>query len=657
MAKGKAVIIVESPAKTRTLKQFLGEEFEVVATMGHVRDLPENEFGVDVENGFEPEFRVIPSKRRAIERLKRAVKGAERVYLASDPDREGEAIAWHVAKVLGLKKPLRIEFTEITRRAVEEALKNPRDIDMNRVNAQIARRVLDRIVGYKLSPFLWRKVKGAGVLSAGRVQSVALRLVCEREREIEEFVPEEYWTIKAVLRTPRGEKFEAELVKVGGERAKIQSREEAERVSAELKRERFVVAKVERRRQRRNPPPPFITSTMQQEASKRYKFSPSRTMALAQQLYEGVEVGPEGHVGLITYMRTDSVRVAPEAQREAREFLAENFGPEYVPPQPPSYKSRKTAQEAHECIRPTSVRRTPEYVAKFVNRDQARLYELIWRRFLASQCSPALFDVTSASIEAGRFTLRATGQVLVFDGFLRVWKPSGERRERAIPELHEGEELELVRVVPEQHFTQPPPRYTEATLVKALEEKGVGRPSTYAPTVRTLLERRYVVKDRSGRLIPTELGKRVNGLLVRNFPGIVDVSFTAWMEEQLDEIERGKADRVEVLGRFYPEFLRQLKEAEERIESVRMREDEETGESCPECGSPLVVKDGRFGRFVACSAFPKCKFKKPLPTRVKCPRCGSDIVERWSRGRKRPFYGCSNPDCDFLSWKPPGSQG
>lgn len=652
MAERKAVIVVESPAKTRTIRQFLGEEFEVVATMGHVRDLPEREFGVDVKNGFEPKFRIIPSKEGAIKRLEEAVKEAEEVYLASDPDREGEAIAWHVIEVLGLKRPLRIEFTEITKRAVEEALKNPRGIDMNRVDAQIARRILDRIVGYKLSPLLWRKVKGVGALSAGRVQSVALRLVCEREKEIEEFVPREYWTIKAVLKTPRGEEFEAELAKVEGEKPEIPHKEEADKLASELRGQKFIVKEVKKREERRNPPPPFITSTMQQEASKRLRFTPSRTMLVAQQLYEGLEVGPEGHVGLITYMRTDSVRVAPEAQKEAREFLTEEIGREYIPPEPPVYKSKRTAQEAHECIRPTSVRRTPEDVAKFVNQDQARLYELIWRRFLASQCSPAQVEVTSATIEAGRFALRAAGQVLIFEGFLRLWKPEEERRDRPLPEIHQGEELTLVRVVPEQHFTQPPPRYTEATLIKVLEEKGVGRPSTYAPTMMILLDRRYVVRDEKRRLRPTELGLAVNELLVRNFPDIVDVSFTAWMEEQLDEIERGKAKRPELLGRFYPEFMRQLKEAKGKIERVRMREDEETGEQCPECGSPLVVKEGKFGRFVACSSFPRCKFKKPFSIGERCSKCGSEVVERWSRRRRKPFYACSNPDCDFLSWEP-----
>ncbi len=652
----RAVIIVESPAKTRTIRRFVGDDFEVVATMGHVRDLPEHTFGVDVKNGFKPKFVIIPSKRKAINHLRKVVKNAEKVYLASDPDREGEAIAWHVSQVLRLKNPLRIEFTEITQRAVTEALKNPRRIDMNRVNAQLARRILDRIVGYRLSPFLWWKVRGARALSAGRVQSVALRMVCEREKEIEEFVPQEYWTITAVLEKPStGERFEALLHKIDGQKPSIPNREEAERIVNELKGQEFVVAKVTKKLQRRNPPAPFITSTMQQEASNRLRFSPSKTMLLAQQLYEGLEVGEEGHVGLITYMRTDSVRVAPEAQEEARQFLLENYGPQYLPEKPPTYRSRATAQEAHECIRPTSVRRTPEYLRQFLERDQVRLYELIWRRFLASQSVPAQIEVTSASIRSGKYAFRAAGTAVKFDGFLRFWKPVTKGEERKLPPLEEGEVLRLVELKPEQHFTKPPPRYSEATLIRALEENGVGRPSTYAPTVSLLLDRGYVRYDESRRLVPTELGKTVNEILTTLFPDIIDVEFTAKMEEALDKIERGQADHLSLLRSFYPSFMKKLREAKKNFEAVTVeRGEKELEEKCPQCGRPLVVKEGRHGRFISCSGFPQCKFKKPFALEVRCPLCGGEIIERYSTRRRRAFYSCANfPDCKFASWDLP----
>jgi DNA topoisomerase-1 len=652
----KSLVIVESPTKARTLKKLLDRRFRVLASMGHVRDLPKSKLGVDVEGGFTPHYIVIKGKGPVLKELREAAKDADTVYLAPDPDREGEAISWHLQTLLNGVNPniRRIEFHEVTREAVRRALQHPRDIDMNRVAAQQARRVLDRLVGYKLSPLLWRKVRGG--LSAGRVQSVALRLVCDREREIEAFTPQEYWTITARL-SPEDEPapFEARLVSRGESKVEIPNEEEARRILRELEAASWWVAEVRRRDQQRHPAPPFITSTLQQEANRRLGYSASRTMSLAQQLYEGLDVGEEGTVGLITYMRTDSVRVASSAQEEARAFVRERWGEAYVPAQPRRYASRRGAQDAHEAIRPTSVYRTPEKVKPYLRPDQYKLYRLIWERFVASQMSSAVLDTLAVDVAAGEYRLRATGQRVKFPGFLVVYREiPGEGEELAegwLPELSPGERLRLLELVPQQHFTQPPPRYTEATLVRALEEKGIGRPSTYAPTLETIKKRGYVrLVDR--RLVPTELGRLVNDLLLQHFPDVVDVGFTAHLEEDLDRVEEGRADWVEVVQQFYEPFERDLKRAEAVIEEVEMKP-EPTGEPCPLCGRGLVRKQGRFGTFIACSGYPGCTYTRPVGIGVSCPKCGGEVVERRSR-RGRIFYGCANyPTCDFTSWDRP----
>jgi len=652
----KSLVIVESPTKARTLKKLLDRRFRVLASMGHVRDLPKSKLGVDVENGFAPHYIVIKGKGPILRELREAAKEADTVYLAPDPDREGEAISWHLQTLLNGVNPniRRIEFHEVTREAVRRALQHPRDIDMNRVAAQQARRVLDRLVGYKLSPLLWKKVRGG--LSAGRVQSVALRLVCDREREIEAFTPQEYWTITARLRRPADQAvFEARLVSRGDTKVEIPNQEEAHRVLRELQAAAYRVAEVRRRDLQRHPSPPFITSTLQQEANRRLGYSASRTMSLAQQLYEGLDVGEEGTVGLITYMRTDSVRVASSAQEEARTFIRERWGAAYVPEQPRRYASRRGAQDAHEAIRPTSVFRTPEKVKPYLRADQYKLYRLIWERFVASQMSSAVLDTLAVDVTAGAYLLRATGQRVKFPGFLVVYRdlpPEGEEgMESWLPELAVGEELELVELTPQQHFTQPPPRYTEATLVRALEEKGIGRPSTYAPTLETIKKRGYVrVVDR--RLVPTELGRLVNDLLGEYFPDIVDVDFTAHLEEDLDRVEEGQADWVGVVREFYEPFEQDLRRAEALIEEVEMKP-EPTGQACPVCGRELVRKQGRFGTFIACSGYPDCTYTRPVGMGVACPKCGGEVIERRSR-RGRIFYGCVNyPACDFTSWDRP----
>lgn len=656
MAASKNLVIVESPTKARTLKKLLDRRFRVLASMGHVRDLPKSKLGVDVDNGFAPHYIVIKGKGPILKELREAAKEADTVYLAPDPDREGEAISWHLQTLLNGVNPniRRIEFHEVTREAVRRALQHPRDINMNRVAAQQARRVLDRLVGYKLSPLLWRKVRGG--LSAGRVQSVALRLVCDREREIEAFTPQEYWTITARLRRPDDETvFEARLVACGDAKVEIPDEEQARRILRELEGAEYRVADVRRRDQQRHPAPPFITSTLQQEANRRLGYSASRTMSLAQQLYEGLDVGEEGTVGLITYMRTDSVRVAASAQEEARAFVRERWGDAYVPAQPRRYTSRRGAQDAHEAIRPTSVFRTPEKVRPYLRPDQYKLYRLIWERFVASQMSSAVLDTLAVDVAAGEYRLRATGQRVKFPGFLVVYRDlpadGEEEGEGWLPELVVGEVLHLVELVPQQHFTQPPPRYTEATLVRALEEKGIGRPSTYAPTLETIKKRGYVrVVDR--RLVPTELGRLVNDLLLEHFPDIVDVGFTARLEEDLDRVEEGEADWVGVVREFYEPFEQDLRRAEASIEEVDVKP-QPIGEACPLCGRELVRKEGRFGTFIACSGYPGCTYTRPVGIGVACPKCGGEVVERRSR-RGRIFYGCANyPACDFTSWDPP----
>lgn len=671
------MVIVESPAKARTVGRFLGKDYIVRASVGHVRDLPANRMGVDIENDFAPHY-VIPSKRKDVVReLRSEVRNASEIYLATDPDREGEAISWHLVEALksaiGQRPVRRVEFHEITDEAVKHAFAHPRAIDMRRVEAQQARRILDRIVGYTLSPLLRDKMGRRG-LSAGRVQSVAVRLVVEREREIEAFVPVEYWTLEAELAKQEAQKrsFIARLHRIRGEEPQLPSESVVQAVVAELERASYRVTDVKEGQRRRSPSPPFTTSTMQQEASRRLGFTAKRTMALAQQLYEGIDLG-DGAVGLITYMRTDSLNVAEQAQREAREFIAASYGAEFMPPEPPIYKTKtRGAQEAHEAIRPTSVMRTPESVRPYLDNSQYRLYRLIWERFVASQMAPAIYDTVAVEITAvppsadGEYLFRASGSSLRFKGFLAVYEEAREEEEQEeaegareeIPPLAVDELLDLVRLLPAQHFTQPPPRYSEATLVRALEEYGIGRPSTYAPILSTIQQRGYVQR-RDGRLYPTEVGMVVNDLLVEYFPEYIDVGFTAQMEEDLDLIAAGERRWVPVLRDFYTSFSGTLEKAKAKMPEVAMG-NQPTGESCPLCGHPLIYKYGRFGKFIGCSNFPACRYNQPILVKlgVRCPECGGELVEKRTR-RGRTFYSCANysnddPDsCKFALWKRP----
>ncbi len=685
---GRPLVIVESPTKARTIGRFLGSGYRVAASIGHIRDLPKNRLGVSVADNFAPTYVIPVAKRKTVQELKQLARRASEIWLATDPDREGEAISWHLQHVLkpeAADRPFyRAEFHEITREAVAHAFAHPRQIDERAVNAQQARRILDRLVGYELSPLLRDKLSQRG-LSAGRVQSVALRLVVEREREIQAFVPQEYWTIEAEL-APQSQNgdggartFTARLFKIDGKDPELTCQADAQRVVDALERASWSVIKVESKERNRRPAAPFTTSTLQQEANRKLGFNARRTMAVAQQLYEGVDVG-EGSVGLITYMRTDSVSVAVSAQQEAREFIRRQFGEAFVPAQPPRYTTRaKNAQEAHEAIRPTSVLRTPEAVKPYLDRDQFRLYELIWKRFIASQMANAVFDVTIVDIAAvidlqapiplgqtpfGGYWFRANGSVVKFPGFLRVYVESfdeGEARpdaeeedERQLPKLAAGDLLDLRRLMPEQHFTQPPPRYTEASLVKALEEHGIGRPSTYATILSTIQARNYVRRE-GKQLVPTELGFTTNDLLVKHFPEYIDVNFTARVEEELDEIETGNREWQPVLHAFYEPFHRAVEMASQAIEK-QARKIELTGEACPKCGAPLAYKQGRYGKFIGCTNFPNCRYVSPIPLPgVKCPKCGGNLVERRSRGKgRRVFYGCANyPQCDFVTWNKP----
>jgi len=661
--RARALVVVESPTKARTLKKFLDRRYDVVASMGHVKDLPRSRLGVDVANGFAPRYIVIKGKAPILKELKEAAKQASSVYMATDPDREGEAISWHLSDALRAVNPAikRIEFHEITKEAVQHALARPREIDLNLVNAQQARRILDRLVGYKLSPLLWRKVRGG--LSAGRVQSVAVRLVVDREKEIEAFVPQEYWSIPAQLQKAR-QPFIARLVGRDGVRygaptdegaTVIRTRDQADAIVASLRGVPFTVGEVRRKDQFRHPSPPFTTSTLQQEANHRLGYSAARTMNVAQQLYEGVDLGAEGTVGLITYMRTDSVRVAESAQREAQEYVKKAFGASYLPDAPRVYRSRRSAQDAHEAIRPTSVQRTPDRVKPYLRSDQFKVYKLIWERFLSSQMASAVMDTLSVDIAAGAYQFRATGSRVKFPGFLAVYRDlpeNGEGQEGWLPDLTAGETLEVVALDPQQHFTQPPPRYTEASLVRALEERGIGRPSTYAPTIETIKRRGYV-KPINRRLHPTDLGKLVNDLLVEHFGDVMDYDFTAAMEEELDNVEEGRLDWQKVVGDFWTPFEHDLVAAEQKIVQVETPV-VEIGEACRQCGRPLVRKFGRFGEFIACSGYPECRYTRPLGIGVPCPRCKvGEVVERRSR-RGRGFFGCSTyPACTFTSWDRP----
>ncbi len=668
----KALVIVESPAKARTISRYLGPGYTVKASMGHVRDLPKSKLGVDIEHGFAPTYLILREKANVVKELKESVRKAQTLILATDPDREGEAIAWHLVEATDAHdKPVRrIVFHEITPEAVKAALETPRELDMRLVNAQQARRVLDRLVGYKISPLLWRKVKSG--LSAGRVQSVALRLVVEREREIETFVPEEYWTIEAELaKLADGAggppTFTATLIRIRGEKPELKDEASARALVAELQAAGYWVQSVTERQKQRRPAPPFTTSTLQQEAARKLRMPVRRTMQIAQELYEGIDLGPEGSQGLITYMRTDSTSVAAAAQARAREVIAARFGQEYLPEKPPVYtRKAKGAQEAHEAIRPTDPARDPESVKPYLSQPQYRLYRLIWERFVASQMRNAVYDTTTVDIAAGAraegapYLLRATGSVVRFPGFLVVYREGRDEEaedeldQRPLPLLAKGEALRLVELRPEQHFTQPPPRYTEASLVKALEDLGVGRPSTYAPTIETLKQRHYVTVD-DRKLIPTELGRAVNDLLVEHFPDIVDVQFTSRLEEELDEIASGERDWVPVLQEFYAPFHQTVERAAQAMPRVRIA-DEPSDEVCETCGRPMVVRFGRFGRFLACSGFPECRNTRPLLEKVgvRCPACGmGEVVERRSR-KGRTFYGCSRyPACDFVSWERP----
>ncbi len=652
------LVIVESPAKAKTIGKYLGSKYIVKASMGHVRDLPKSQMGVDVERDYEPKYITIRGKGDVLKALKDAAKKAKKVYLAADPDREGEAIAWHLAQYLGLdtSQPLRVVFNEITKDAVKEAFKHPRHINMDLVNAQQARRILDRLVGYNISPLLWKKVRKG--LSAGRVQSVTVKLIIDREKEIKEFVPEEYWTISSTLLCD-GKPFEARFHGFGEEKVELRSQADVDEVLARVKDQPFVVRKVTKRERKRNPAPPFITSSLQQEAARKLNFRAAKTMMIAQQLYEGIDLGKEGTVGLITYMRTDSTRVSVTAQEEAKAYILEQFGPEYALAEARTHGKSENAQDAHEAIRPTSVQRHPDEIKEYLSRDQLRLYRLIWERFLASQMASAVLDTMSVDIEVNGVTFRATGSKVKFPGFMKVYVEGSDdgadkEADAILPPIEEGQTLELTRIEPSQHFTQPPPRYTEARLVKTLEEKGIGRPSTYAPTLETIQKRGYVALE-DKRFVPTELGEIVISLIEEFFPEILDVEFTSQMESDLDKVEEGMADWIKVLDEFYRDFAKRVEEAEEQMEEVEIK-DEVSEELCEKCGRHLVYKLGRFGKFLACSGFPECRFTKPIvkETGVHCPQCETGmIIERKSK-KNRVFYGCNNyPECEFVLWDKP----
>jgi DNA topoisomerase-1 len=664
---GKTLLIVESPTKARTIGKYLGPDYEVKASVGHVRDLPPNEFGIEISGDrFEPHYVPLKGKGKIISELKKAAKKADRILLAPDPDREGEAIAWHIAHELGKDKPVeRVLFHEVTRKAIEQALREPLAINENKVNAQQSRRILDRLVGYKISPLLWKTVRRG--LSAGRVQSVAVRLVCDREAEIRAFVPVEYWSITAHLEGSQPPPFEAKLYQIDGKKAEVGDRETAEKITSEVGKSDCRVVGIEQKERQRRPTPPFITSKMQQEAARKLGFSAKKTMRVAQQLYEGVELGESGPVGLITYMRTDSVRVADSALAECRECIEKQFGPEYLPARPNVYKNRSASQDAHEAIRPTSAKLVPKEIEKYLDRDQFRLYNLIWSRFVSSQMAPARYYQTTVTIAAGeRYRFRAVGRRRLFDGFLALYEEGRDNgneekaAETELPHLEKGELLKLDKVVPKQHFTQPPPRFTESTLVKELEERGIGRPSTYAAIMSTIQDRGYV-ELREKRFYPTDLGELVTELLKKSFPEILDVSFTAGMEADLDKVEEGKRDWQALLADFYRPFAAQLENALETMRDAKKAGEEVTDEICEKCGANMVVKWGRNGRFLACPNFPECKNTRDLGSNGEveslgespadagsCPECGSPLKLR--NGRYGRFISCSNyPECKYTS--------
>ncbi len=658
---GKTLIIVESPTKAKTIGKYLGANYTVLSSMGHVRDLPKSSLGVDVESEFEPHYITIRGKGDILKNLRSEAKKADRVLLASDPDREGEMIAFHLKGYLdNVDEKCRVEFHEITKDAVKKAVKAPHELDMDRIYAQQARRILDRLVGYKLSPLLWVKVKKG--LSAGRVQSVAVRMICDREAEINAFVPEEYWTLGLSLQTGGGP-LNAQLARIDDKPAHIPDQQTVERIMAESRREPYRIAKITKKERKRNPVAPFTTSSMQQEAYRKHGLLTKKTMQIAQQLFEGISLGKQGVVGLITYMRTDSTRIAPEVQQAAREFIVSQYGEDYVPEKPRVFQSKGKIQDAHEAIRPTDVSRRPADIRQFLTPQQYKLYKLIWERFVASQMASAVIDTTTVDIANGRYTFRANGSVIHFPGFMQLYiegrddvedKDGGERDELGLlPEVAEGQQLAAEKLEPKQHFTAPPPRYTEAMLVKTLEEKGIGRPSTYAPIVDTILGRGYVVREEK-HFYSTELGMVVVNLLKEGFPDIIDIGFTAGLEERLDDVEEGKRNWRQTVSEFYQPFAEELAKAEAELEKVDL-EPEYSGENCELCGKPMIYKLGRYGKFLACSGFPECRNTKPIviSAGVKCLACGGEIIQRKSRGG-RVFYGCSNyPQCKFVSWDKP----
>jgi len=651
------LVIVESPTKAKTIGKILGEDFSVVSSMGHLIDLPKKKLGVDIENDFAPEYVTIAGRQKILDALKKESKGKKTIFVATDPDREGEAIGWHIKnRLFKNKKFLRVIFHEITPAAVSEAFKNPRDFDQNMIEAQASRRILDRIVGYFLSPLLWRKI--ARGLSAGRVQSVALRLIAEREKQINNFIPQEYWEIEAELKklaslpvSQFASSFVAKLEKIEDKKAEIKNKEVADRLVEDIKNKQFAVNEIKKTEKKRYPSAPFITSTLQQDAFNKLRFNATKTMIIAQQLYEGIDIDQDNPTGLITYMRTDSTRVAPEAIKEVRGHIDKNFGKKYLPQTPNVYKVKKLAQEAHEAIRPTLISRSPENLKEFLSRDQYKLYELIYNRFIASQMTPAEYLVTSVDINAARYLFVASGSELIFDGFMAVYNKNNDDEENTkekknvIPPLEKGEILALIQLIPSQHFTKPPPRFSDGSLVKALEEDGIGRPSTYAPIIQTLILRDYI-RRLKGYFYPTELGIKVCDLLVEYFPKIMDVNFTALMEEELDEVEEGRLNRLKVLQDFYAPFKTSLDFAQTHIKKEVIK----TDEVCDKCGKPMIIKWGRKGKFLSCSNFPECKFSKSITSGVKCPElnCGGELIER--RSRLGFFYGCSNfPKCTFTS--------
>ena len=658
MDTAKNLVIVESPSKAKTIGKFLGSKYKVIASVGHLRDLPKSRIGIDIENEFEPQYISIRGKGDIIKELKKEAKKANKVYLATDPDREGEAISWHIANLLNidLQEECRIVFNEITKTAIQKAIKNPRKIDLKLVDAQQARRVLDRLVGYQISPLLWRKLQRG--LSAGRVQSAALRMICDREDAIKEFVADEYWNIVATLSKETGDKkikeknkFDAKLVKISGEKSVVTNEKSAKTIEKELAKGDYKVSSIEKKEKISNPHAPFTTSSLQQEAANKLGFSTKKTMIVAQQLYEGVLIPTRGTLGLLTYIRTDSVRISDEARQSAKNYIIEKFGDQYYAGAVYSNK-KKDVQDAHEAIRPSHIDLTPDELYSVISKDQYNLYKLVWNRFIASQMSKAVYDSTAVNIENGKYSFRASGSVVKFDGYLKVYRNENET-ENKMPNVEKGDLLSLLNLDLEQCFTQPPPRYTEASLVKDLEEKDIGRPSTYAPIIATLAQRKYITKEKKS-ILPTDLGFLVTDLMKSYFNEIVDVGFTAQMEDKLDDIEVKDANWKKIIEEFYAIFSKSLKVADEQIEKVEIP-DEPTGEICEICGKPMLKKNGRFGAFAACSGYPECKNTKPIVQKigVSCPKCGKDIIQKKGKSGKI-FYGCSGyPDCDQVFWNKP----